>query len=55
MNNKKNHKRESFSNFSLKGELIKAIKELGFNQPTPIQQRVIPHLISSNQDLIASA
>ncbi|MFL3050957.1 MAG: DEAD/DEAH box helicase, partial [Candidatus Neomarinimicrobiota bacterium] len=47
--------RESFSNFSLKGELIKAIKELGFNQPTPIQQRVIPHLISSNQDLIASA
>ena len=55
MNNKKNHNRESFSNFSLKGELIKAIKELGFNQPTPIQQRVIPHLISSNQDLIASA
>ena len=55
MNNKKSQKGESFSKFSLKGELIKAIKELGFNQPTPIQQRVIPHLISSNQDLIASA
>ena len=55
MDYKKSKNRESFSNFSLKGELIKAIKELGFNQPTPIQQRVIPHLISSNQDLIASA
>jgi len=55
MNYKKNENRESFLNLSLKGELIKAIKELDFNHPTPIQQRVIPHLMSSNQDLIASA
>ena len=55
MNYTKNENRESFLNFSLKGELIKAIKELGFNHPTPIQQKVIPHLMSSNQDLIASA
>ena len=55
MNYTKNENRESFLNFSLKGELIKAIKELDFNHPTPIQQRVIPHLMSSNQDLIASA
>ncbi len=53
--NKKSQTIESFLNFSLKGELIKAIKELGFNKPTPIQVRVIPQLISSNQDLIASA
>ena len=55
MNYTKNENRESFLNFSLKGELIKAINELGFNHPTPIQQKVIPHLMSSNQDLIASA
>ena len=55
MNYTKSKNRESFLSFSLKGELIKAIKELGFNHPTPIQQKVIPHLMSSNQDLIASA
>jgi len=55
MNYTTTENRESFLNFSLKGELIKAINELGFNHPTPIQQKVIPHLMSSNQDLIASA
>ena len=55
MNYTKTKNRESFLNFSLKSELIKAIKELGFDHPTPIQQKVIPHLMSSNQDLIASA
>ena len=55
MNYTKTENRESFLNFSLKSELIKAIKELGFDHPTPIQQKVIPHLMSSNQDLIASA
>ena len=55
MNHTKTENRESFLNFSLKSELIKAIKELGFDHPTPIQQKVIPHLMSSNQDLIASA
>jgi len=55
MNYTKTKNRESFLNFSLKSELIKAIKELGFDHPTPIQRKVIPHLMSSNQDLIASA
>ena len=55
MNNTKTENRESFLNFSLKSELIKAIKELGFDHPTPIQRKVIPHLMSSDQDLIASA
>jgi ATP-dependent RNA helicase DeaD len=55
MNYTKTENIESFLNFSLKSELIKAIKELGFDHPTPIQRKVIPHLMSSNQDLIASA
>ena len=44
-----------FSHTFLKDELLTAIKELGFKKPTPIQEKVIPHLLSSNQDLIASA
>ena len=48
------NKNSSF-NFSLKKELLKAINELGFERATPIQEKVIPHLMSSSQDLIASA
>ena len=44
-----------FTRTFLKDELLTAIKELGFKKPTPIQKKVIPHLLSSNQDLIASA
>ena len=55
MNSTKSKNKESFLNFSLKSELLKSIKELGFNSPTPIQSKVIPHLMSSKQDLIASA
>ena len=44
-----------FSRTFLKDELLTAIKELGFKKPTPIQEKVIPQLLSSNQDLIASA
>lgn len=55
MNQKKSSKKESFLKFSLKKEILRAITDLGFNSPTPIQNKVIPHLMSSNQDLIASA
>ena len=55
MNSTKSKNKESFLNFSLKSELLKSINELGFNSPTPIQSKVIPHLMSSDQDLIASA
>ena len=55
MNSTKSKNKESFLNFSLKKELIKSINELGFNSPTPIQSKVIPHVMSSKQDLIASA
>ena len=55
MSNSKTKNKKSFFKFSLKSEIIKAVTEMGFNQPTPIQEKVIPHLISSSQDLIASA
>ena len=44
--------KNSFFQFSLNIAIIKAVKEMGFNHPTPIQEKVIPHLISSDQDLI---
>ena len=47
--------KKSFSHFNLNDELMKSIKELGFKKPTPIQFKVIPHLLFSNQDLIATA
>ena len=55
MKNSKKNNKLSFSKFSLKKELLKSIKDLGFDQPTSIQEKVIPHLKSSRQDLIASA
>ncbi len=39
----------------LRPELLQAIEELGFTEPTPIQQQAIPVLISENRDLVALA
>ncbi len=44
-----------FSDFSLNSNILRSIKDLKFKNPTPIQCKVIPHLKSSNQDLIAIA
>ncbi|HMQ46266.1 MAG TPA: DEAD/DEAH box helicase [Saprospiraceae bacterium] len=45
----------SFQEIGLKETILQAIKDLGFETPTPIQAKAIPHLLASNQDLIASA
>ncbi len=47
--------KNSFLHFKLDDKIMKSIKELGFKRPTPIQSKVIPHLLLSNQDLIATA
>lgn len=52
---KENKSQITFLNFSIKKEIIKAIGELGFINPTPIQEKVIPVLMESKQDLIATA
>jgi ATP-dependent RNA helicase DeaD len=46
---------ESFEETGLRSEILTAIADLGFTKPTPIQAQAIPVLISSNQDMIASA
>ena len=49
------NEKNTFSNFSLKKEILKAIKDLNFINPTPIQEKVIPFLVKSKQDLIGTA
>ena len=45
----------TFADTGLNSELLNAVKELGFETPTPIQAKTIPHILSSDQDLLASA
>lgn len=45
----------AFEEFGLREEIIKAIADMGFEQPTPIQEEVIPFLFSSDGDLVALA
>lgn len=44
----------SFENLNLHPAIIKAIHELGYTEPTPIQQQAIPELIEGH-DVMASA
>jgi len=45
----------TFTDFGLSNELLTSIRELGFETPTPIQLKTIPHLLSSDQNIIALA
>src|SRR5665647_759229 len=35
--------------------ILKAIQELGFEQPLPVQSKVIPHMLGGESDIIALA
>jgi len=45
----------SFKEATLSDPILRAITELGFETPTPIQAQTIPHLLSEKGDLIATA
>lgn len=45
----------TFSETGLCTEIQEAIADLGFTEPTPIQELTIPHLLTSERDLIALA
>ena len=45
----------SFSSFPMREELMRAISDLGFETPTPIQQKVIPQLLAEPIDIIGLA
>lgn len=45
----------TFSETGIKPELIRAISEMGFEVPTPIQEKTIPYLLNSKNDFIGLA
>jgi ATP-dependent RNA helicase DeaD len=45
----------SFSTLGLSGDLAEAVAQLGFETPTPIQQKAIPFLLGNDRDLVALA
>lgn len=45
----------SFSDFGLSPALLKGVVELGFETPTPVQEKVIPLLLKGQRDVVALA
>ena len=46
---------ENFEQLGLSPFILRALEEIGFETPTPIQSKVIPFLLESDQNLIAKA
>lgn len=44
-----------FTEQGLNSDIVKAITELGFEQPTPVQEKTIPAILDTGEDLIALA
>ncbi len=45
----------TFKELGLRAEIVQALDELGFENPTPIQEKAIPQVLDSKKDLIALA
>ena len=47
---------KSFEEIGIEKDILTAIEELGFESPMPVQEKVIPHLLSeSREDIVALA
>ena len=46
---------KTFEELGVSGVIRKAIEELGFVQPMPVQEEVIPYLLGNQNDVIALA
>lgn len=46
---------KTFEELGVAPELLRAVSELGFEQPMPVQEEVIPYLLGSGNDVIALA
>ncbi|MCF6358654.1 MAG: DEAD/DEAH box helicase [Draconibacterium sp.] len=44
-----------FNEMGLSTEIQSAVEELGYEQPTPIQEKVVPFLLENKQDMVALA
>lgn len=45
----------TFEDLGLRTEIVSAVTDLGFEKPTPIQEKAVPHILSSQNDLLAFA
>ena len=45
---------ENFNDFNLSKEVLKAVVEMGFEEPSPIQKQAIPTMLN-NEDIIGQA
>lgn len=45
----------TFEELGVEDQLLRAIEELGFEQPMPVQAQVIPHLLNEDSDVVALA
>lgn len=45
----------TFNQLGLKPEVLKALEEMNFTTPTPIQEKAIPHLLSGESDFVGLA
>ena len=46
---------KTFKELGLSDELLKAITELGYENPMPVQEEVIPYLLGQDNDVVALA
>ncbi len=45
----------TFKELNLRAELLSAVEELGYEQPMPVQEQVIPYMLNEQTDLVALA
>jgi ATP-dependent RNA helicase DeaD len=46
---------QSFETLGLSGQIVEAVRKLGFETPTPVQLKAIPVLLQGSQDVVALA
>lgn len=46
---------QSFETLGLSSEIVEAVRQLGFETPTPVQSKAIPVLLQGQQDIVALA
>jgi len=49
------NKSMTFNELGLRSQVVKAVTDMGFEQPTPIQLEAIPHLLKSKSDFVGLA
>ncbi len=45
----------TFEELGVSGEILRAIQEMGYVSPMPVQEKVIPYLLGHNNDVVALA